>query len=1172
MSLLAKTGTFAKPTVTGTQVITGLGFQPKALIFYTFGAEVNAAFTDGAYSSTGLVGDPPPGFNQRYASTASRNLHATAWSTASVHIGHFDKPIAFISNTAATDIASTATFDADGFTLDWTTISARQIQINYLAIGGEGIQAHMRTGSVWPLDIGESRTIEGFGFRPQVIISIPAADSGLGVNNVGTGFTSYGISVFGSPAPLATLRQWNVEGIQVGVAGERNSATTMVDNFVQGFGRGVRAEITNDGFIVRNYLNQPIYGDGRQAFLAIGGDFISEVRSVPRSAVAGAHVQNIPLNFKPAAILQASGHLLGTPESAPETPVQGPINYDVARVMMGTADSALNNAAASVASDDSNPSKVESYNANNRFFVRFNNNTRTITSQAYVSALTASNLELTYTANDTTSHTLQMLLLGSIIPLRGRAAGISRSTVSELKRHIALQGKAQGTTRATAWLGPAHILDPERVTGTSNAELQLRGAATIAGKSTGTSSARAILPLTATLSGKAEGTSRATAANLRRDVLLDGQVTASSEAAANLGTGVGFRPARLVGYSDANAYLILQLPPILPTPPHHAPGTINLHRNPSVEKDLLDWYELEDGEIERTTAEQRHGNASVKVTIPAAATGSGFYTAGAKGLALAAQEWSIYGQMMMLGAGVTGIKAYLRGYYSDGTTVDGDSVDLELSNQWEHYPIPAFVTDPDKIFIGADIVVERTDSGGELVFYVDMVQIEEGQLSSFAYGGFGPPYYSWNGPADASITARQPIPYVVGSVGEGGGVITIEGRIYRATYDNDILEDLTDHLIDATVSMDAERDYTWVFDGTMTRRGWDRLRPAHDWLAPFMRVTYPNGIVREGQLGLYMVYDSPSEFTEWSEVVDIQAFDALWLLDRQAFPGSVIAPINYNKVHFARQILEGAVLTEDKNGPRRFSIPSDPDTFKGNREWDRETTRLEVVNDCLKSAGLHPLWSTRTGVLTSKPRGQKRLLNQNPVRMWHANVPEGMVLADNVRFNPNIPSEIIGTVVTEPKSLDMVNETLIISDAPEGMRALAKKRIANIRNKRDRLNRKDEERRDLTPAQRRQRRRRRIRRIGIPYLDDDAKAAQVARALLDKWSTKDEVVTFSAVPDPSREFTNECIYLGIWNGYGQEVAVGKYLVHKVSYGFTPKDGEMKVVAGRVQNSEDIYED
>lgn len=180
-----KKGTFLKRAGTGFQSITSVGFQPKAIIFYwtrqttnNFSPNVNAGFGM-ATSST----------NQSAVSVtmidnSGRSDQGRRYSNSNC--------IIFLTGGGPPTLDSQATFvgfSLKGFTLNWTTSSANQYIIHYIALGGN-IQA--KVGNFTLTTISGTQSVTGVGFQPDFILFNwsygTALNSNIARSQLGIGF------------------------------------------------------------------------------------------------------------------------------------------------------------------------------------------------------------------------------------------------------------------------------------------------------------------------------------------------------------------------------------------------------------------------------------------------------------------------------------------------------------------------------------------------------------------------------------------------------------------------------------------------------------------------------------------------------------------------------------------------------------------------------------------------------------------------------------------------------------------------------------------------------------------------------------------------------------------------------------------------------------------------
>lgn len=388
--------------------------------------------------------------------------------------------------------------------------------------------------------------------------------------------------------------------------------------------------------------------------------------------------------------------------------------------------------------------------------------------------------------------------------------------------------------------------------------------------------------------------------------------------------------------------------------------------------------------------------------------------------------------------------------------------------------------------------------------------------------------------------------------------IIVQPTMYKATYDNSWVDELEDAIIECRISMDTNREYTWEMNATITYEAWKKLQPYRDWVAPYLKVTFPDGTVRQGQLGLFLVLDSPETHTEYNSTVKLVAQDPLWLVDRQGFHARYSVAPGVKRTRAIKEILDTAVLTESPSGKRRYVIEDHEREFKKGYEWSRKVSKLDAINEILQGTAFHSLWTTKTGIMTTKRMGASRLDNMHPVRYYSANVPERFQLDRRNMPLGGLDSEVFGTINTTPHGLDMYNEILIVNDTPRGSVVKVRGHITAPNNPRGYYH-------SVIDNVGKPGGRRRIKRISNAVLEEDAVAIEVANALADQLSTQNSIIEMTVVPDPEPEFTRETIVSAIWKPDGTEVAFGKYAIHRIEYNMTADSASMVIQAGRVDS-------
>ncbi len=203
MALDVKKGSFAKSTggAPASQAVTGIGFQPKALILWAtnqtteviaFGIRFGIGFSDGTrYRAVAAASADNSDFTSCDHRQATKALTLLDFTQTTV---------------AECDVTS---FDSDGFTLNWTTNNASAYIIHYLAIGGADL-TNVRADNFSLATSTGNQAITGAGFQPDFVMFLSARDSGAIPNTAVHTYLSLGLAKSSSErAALAFASQDN---------------------------------------------------------------------------------------------------------------------------------------------------------------------------------------------------------------------------------------------------------------------------------------------------------------------------------------------------------------------------------------------------------------------------------------------------------------------------------------------------------------------------------------------------------------------------------------------------------------------------------------------------------------------------------------------------------------------------------------------------------------------------------------------------------------------------------------------------------------------------------------------------------------------------------------------------------------------------------------------------
>lgn len=157
----AKLVSLDTPTTTGTQAVTGAGFTPDALLFLS--SAFNSTATD-TYQSNG--GSPQLGVCSAANGYAITNWGSTFAGTTGTY-ARTDRVVALQKDFGPNlwGDAILDSLDADGFTLDWQTVSTEVTRIWALCLAGTNIT----TGNTTQRTSTGTTAVTGLGFTPDAL-------------------------------------------------------------------------------------------------------------------------------------------------------------------------------------------------------------------------------------------------------------------------------------------------------------------------------------------------------------------------------------------------------------------------------------------------------------------------------------------------------------------------------------------------------------------------------------------------------------------------------------------------------------------------------------------------------------------------------------------------------------------------------------------------------------------------------------------------------------------------------------------------------------------------------------------------------------------------------------------------------------------------------------------
>jgi hypothetical protein len=216
-SFKAKT-TGPPPPSNRLQAITGVGFQPAAVIFF-WTPQTTAGFADNATSGYGFAAGP--GTDRAAVYAADHNL-APQGNPIRRQSTTYCITVMASSAAGTTDgEAALSSMDADGFTVSWEKTPTQEWLIHYIAIGGADV-TNATTGSFTPLAGTGSQAITGVGFQPDFLMFLSidsnSVDTNVTESKLGIGFAGLsGGSTITEAAIVATSRDVGGANVVTGV-------------------------------------------------------------------------------------------------------------------------------------------------------------------------------------------------------------------------------------------------------------------------------------------------------------------------------------------------------------------------------------------------------------------------------------------------------------------------------------------------------------------------------------------------------------------------------------------------------------------------------------------------------------------------------------------------------------------------------------------------------------------------------------------------------------------------------------------------------------------------------------------------------------------------------------------------------------------------------------------
>lgn len=281
-------GSFLANTSTGNQSITGVGFQPKVVIFLTQ-AKVDAqGFNNVAQGSIGVGISSSSRFSiTHHGSGNAANPFAWGGSSSS-------KCLLFIQGFPSVLLAADfVSQDANGFTINWTTVTGTSTRIFYIALGGSDLKV---VSSNFALSGSTgNQSITGTGWKPDLVMFVNDASSDVD-NASGKSSSNFNVGFATSSSNQFAIGRYNKQGTTPTSAGSIQVGDKCITRLSNATTLDVAASFVsmdNNGFTI-NVTNA---GSRRIHYLAIKG-IQASIQSFVESVSTGAQTVSLA-PFKP---------------------------------------------------------------------------------------------------------------------------------------------------------------------------------------------------------------------------------------------------------------------------------------------------------------------------------------------------------------------------------------------------------------------------------------------------------------------------------------------------------------------------------------------------------------------------------------------------------------------------------------------------------------------------------------------------------------------------------------------------------------------------------------------------------------------------------------------------------------------------------------------------------
>lgn len=191
---------------------------------------------------------------------------------------------------------------------------------------------------------------------------------------------------------------------------------------------------------------------------------------------------------------------------------------------------------------------------------------------------------------------------------------------------------------------------------------------------------------------------------------------------------------------------------------------------------------------------------------------------------------------------------------------------------------------------------------------------------------------------------------------EGGGLV-ISLDLWKTTLNSQKIENITNQLIDGTVTLDLTRAVP--MSATFNLKNPGQVIPYVEYLQPYLVLESNDGTERSRQqLGLYATQVSPATLTVEDNIGTIEGADLCSVLAADKFSSVYNIAAGVNVVTAVKAIINGSGIT-------RIEIPSTTKTLPNKKSFKLGMDRLTACNYLLRSINYYDLCTSLDGKIHS---------------------------------------------------------------------------------------------------------------------------------------------------------------------------------------------------------------